>query len=93
MKKLVLSAFVLVCLSAMTSCKKSYSCECVTTYTDGNGSEVTLTQVKAMDEKMKDAQASASCKETEAQMNYVNDDLNADPNGTYADISSACSVK
>jgi hypothetical protein len=77
----------------MTSCKKVYSCECKTTYTDGNSDLITLTQVKSIDEKMKEKQATASCKESEEQMNYVNNDLNEDPTGPYTDIKSTCALK
>jgi hypothetical protein len=93
MKKIVLSALLLASMSVVTSCKKTYSCECKTTYTDGNSDVITLTQVKSIDEKMKEKQATASCKESEAQMNYVNDDLNADPTGSYYDINSTCAIK
>ncbi len=93
MKKIVLSALLVTSVFVVTSCKKSYSCECKTTYTDGNFDQITLTQVKSIDEKMKEKQATASCKESETQMNYVNDDLNADPTGTYYDIKSTCTLK
>ena len=93
MKKLLFSALLLAGLSTFTSCKKAYSCECKTTYTDGNGDGISLTQVSALDEKMKEKQATSSCKESQTQMNAVNADLNADPTGPYEDIASTCIVK
>jgi hypothetical protein len=93
MKKLLLSVLVLASVSTFTSCKKSYSCECKTTYTDGAGDANTLTQVSSLSEKMKEKQATASCKESQTQMNSVNADLNADPTGPYFDIATTCAVK
>jgi len=93
MKKVLFSALLLAGLSTFTSCKKAYSCECKTTYTDGNGDAITLTQVSALDEKMKEKQATSSCKESQTQLNVVNADLNADTAGTYDDIKSTCLVK
>jgi hypothetical protein len=93
MKKLVIAVIVVASMSTITSCKKSYSCECKTTYTDGNGDLMILTSVNSLSEKMKEKQATASCKETQDQMNVVNNDLNEDPTGTYADIKSACALK
>ena len=76
-----------------TSCKKSYSCECKTTYTDGNGDPITLTSIEPLSEKMKDKQATSACNATAAQMKVVNDDLNADPTGVYEDLTTTCAVK
>jgi hypothetical protein len=76
-----------------TSCKKSYSCECNTSYTDGNGDQITLTKIEPLSEKMKDNQASSACNATAAQMKVVNDDLNADPTGVYEDLKTTCTVK
>jgi hypothetical protein len=92
-KKLIVASLVLISAAFTTSCKKSYGCECKTTYTDGNGDLITLTQTKAIDEKMKEKQATASCTESEAQMTYVNNDLNADPTGSYEDIKTTCILK
>ena len=89
----VLMAAATIIAMTTTSCKKSYSCECVTTYTDGAGDSWTLTKIDPIDEKMKDKQASAACAATQDQMKYVNDDLNADPTGPYVDITSTCKVK
>lgn len=93
MKKLIIAAIVVASMSTVTSCKKSYSCECKTTYTDGNFDQITLTQVNSISEKMKEKQATASCKETQEQMNVVNNDLNEDPTGSYFDIKSTCALK
>jgi hypothetical protein len=93
MKKVLLSVLVLASISTFTSCKKSYSCECKTTYTDGNGDVITLTQTSPLSEKMKEKQASASCKESQTQMSYVNADLNTDPTGPYEDIATTCAIK
>ncbi|MBP6755759.1 MAG: hypothetical protein KA210_06400 [Bacteroidia bacterium] len=93
MKKVLLSVLVLASVSMFTSCKKSYSCECKTTYTDGNGDVITLTQTSPLSEKMKEKQASASCKESQTQMSYVNADLNTDPTGPYEDIATTCAIK
>lgn len=76
-----------------TSCKKSYSCECKTTYTDGNGDVVTLTAIEPLSEKMKDKQANSACNATAAQMKVVNNDLNSDPTGVYEDLATTCTVK
>ena len=93
MKKVLLLITVFFVSGMITSCKKDYSCECVTTYTDGNGDPVTITKTESMNAKMKLSQASESCMVTEEQMNHVNDDLNTEPTGMYEDLLSTCSVK
>lgn len=92
MKKVLLSVLFLASISTITSCRKSYSCVCVTSYTDDNGDPQTLLVTSPLSEKMKEKQASSSCDATETQMNYVNADLNADPTGTYYDITTICDI-
>ena len=93
MKKVLFSVLFLASISTFTSCKKSYSCLCVTSYTDDNGDPQTLLVTSPLSEKMKEKQASSSCDATEAQMNYVNADLNADPTGPYEDIATICAIE
>lgn len=93
MKKLFITTIVIASMASFTSCKKAYSCECVTTYTDTTGTAITLTQVKSIDEKMKEKQAESTCNQSEDQMNYVNDDLNSDTNGIYEDLNTTCALK
>ena len=93
MKKVLFSALLLAGLSTFTSCKKAYSCECKTTYTDGDGDAMTLTQVSSLDEKMKESQADASCAQTEEQMNAQNAAIVADDNNDYDAMVTACEVK
>ena len=92
MKKVLLSVLFLASISTITSCRKSYSWVCVTSYTDDNGDPQTLLVISPLSEKMKEKQASSSCDATETQMNYVNADLNADPAGTYYDIATICDI-
>ena len=42
---------------------------------------------------MKEKQATATCKESQTQMNSVNADLDADPTGPYFDLATTCAVK
>jgi len=93
MKKVLLSVLVLASISTITSCQKSYSCVCVTSYTDDNGDPQTLLVNSPLSEKMKEKQASSSCDATETQMNSVNADLNADPSGPYDDIATICDIE
>ena len=93
MKKVLFSVLFLASISTFTSCKKSYSCVCVTSYTDDNGDPQTLSVNSPFSEKMIEKQASSSCDATETQMNSVNADLNADPTGPYEDIATICDIE
>lgn len=94
-KKSIIIMTAMSAIIALTSisCKKSYSCECVTTYTDGAGNFQYVTKIQPISEKMKDRQASAACSVSQEQMNTVNNDINTDLTGPYYDISSTCAVK
>lgn len=78
--------------STVISCKKSYSCDCRTTYTDNKNIVRSLTKSEPISARMKYRQAEASCNQTEYQMNAVNANLNTDPFGKYYDITSICAV-
>jgi hypothetical protein len=93
MKKVVLSALLLAGLTTMTSCKKVYSCECSTVVTTINNDVLTSTEIFSLDEKMKEAQADASCSQTEEQMNAQNAAIVADDNNDYDAMVTACDVK
>ena len=93
MKKLVIAAIVLASMSTITSCRKSYSCECVTAYTDDNGDINVVSEVISIGEKMKEKQAGATCDQTEIQMNKVNDDLELNVANNISDASTACDLK
>jgi hypothetical protein len=93
MKKVVLSALLLAGLTTMTSCKKVYSCECSTVVTTINNDVLTSTEIFSLDEKMKEAQADASCAQTEEQMNAQNAAIVADDNNDYDAMVTACDVK
>ncbi len=94
MKKLVLSALVIASMSVVTSCKKSYSCECTTRAVTLNGDIINpSTKVVALSEKMKEKQADASCKQTEDQMNAVNTGIVNDSNNDYVSMETGCAIK
>ena len=93
MKKVVLSALLLAGLTTMTSCRKVYSCECSTVVTTINNDVLTSTEIFSLDEKMKEAQADASCSQTEEQMNAQNAAIVADDNNDYDAMVTACDVK
>jgi hypothetical protein len=63
MKKTILSIF-LVGL-AMASCKKAYTCDCVTTYKDSSNGTTVVANYKntsvSYSEKMKEKQAKSAC--------------------------------
>ena len=91
MKKVLLSVLFLASISTITSCGKSYSCVCVTSYTDDNGDPQIVSKSSPFSEKMREKQASSSCDATETQMNSVNEDLKAA--GTYTDIGTVCDIE
>lgn len=93
MKKVVLSALLLAGLTTMTSCKKVYSCECSTVASTFNNDVLTSKEIFSLDEKMKEAQADASCAQTEEQMNAQNAAIVADENNDYVTMVTACEVK
>jgi hypothetical protein len=93
MKKLFITAMVIASVSSITSCKKVYSCECVTTV-DISGVTETTTEVIELTEKMKEKQAESACNQSEDQMNSLNDELVADTdNVSYDDLNTTCSLK
>jgi len=92
MKKVLFSALLLAGLSTFTSCKKSYSCEC-TTVTTVDGVSESSSQIVALGEKMKEKQGDASCDQTEAQMNSLNDEIVADVDNNYDDLTTVCDLK
>ena len=96
-KKLLIASVLFVGVASITSCKKSYSCECSTI---GKYNGLTMVDTKTtntLSEKMKDKQALASCKSTETQMNDVNkkyDDLMSDPSaGDIYKSETKCTLK
>lgn len=94
MKKLVLGAFLLASMAAITSCKKSYSCECVTQgLTSTNVIINPITKVVAISEKMKEKQADASCTQTEDQMNALNTEIVNKSNSDYTMLETVCGIK
>ena len=93
MKKVVLGALLLAGITTMTSCKKVYSCECSTVATTFNNDILTSTKIFSLDEKMKIAQADASCAQTEEQMNAQNAVIVADLNNDYGAMITTCDLK
>jgi hypothetical protein len=90
MKKIVLSALLLASISVVTSCKKYYSCECVTEARDRTtGVTRVYSETRAISENMKEKQAQSACNQTEEQI-AIN---------TYAflgsnySVSSECDIK
>lgn len=94
MKKVVFSALLLAGLTTMTSCKKAYSCECVTNVETENGDPYTTSKIVSLDQKMKEKQAVAACDQTSSQIAAQNQEIiNNDPNEEYVSMTTVCSVK
>lgn len=51
MKKVLFSVLFLASISTFTSCGKSYSCVCVTSYTDDNGDPQRIVKLRRINEK------------------------------------------
>lgn len=94
MKKVVLGALLLAGITTMTSCKKVYSCECKTVVETETSDPYTVSKVFSLDQKMKEAQADASCAQTSSQISAQNQEIiNNDPNDEYVSMVTTCSVK
>jgi hypothetical protein len=90
MKKIVLSAIVLASMFAITSCKKTYSCECKTTLKDpSTGATETHTETKPISQKMKEKQAQSACNQTAEQIVATTYTFSAG----YYDVTSVCGIK
>jgi hypothetical protein len=99
MKKLIILSAALLAFAA-TSCKKAYTCNCVTTdtYTDPSGNEtyVYKNTSKAYSAKMSKKQAESACdhEETAVHSTYLNayTDNGSSPDPTFS-TNTECSIK
>lgn len=92
---------LLIVLSALTisilpSCKKTYGCECKSTFTIANNGTYTETTVDNYSEKMKEDQAKSACSETETKLKKANSDHAKDIeflSGNASSASTSCTIK
>jgi hypothetical protein len=93
MKKIVLSALLLASMSVVTSCKKTYSCECVTTI-KGKGTTFSesVTSVNQYTEKMKESQAKSACSVAENEASIKDGLINSEASLVYTS-STFCDIK
>lgn len=83
---------IAIIASALTivSCKKNYSCECVSKLTDpSSGATMTKTETQPINAKLSSKQATASCNQTAKQ---VTENLYYYGDGTY-NVTTNCDVK
>lgn len=88
----IISSLILIGLS---SCKKSYSCQCTTTITaQGSPSENYPTTSKTYSEKMTEKQAKSACSHEETTVKTSIDD-NINKVGAYGYITTnvSCTLK
>ena len=95
MKKTILLTIIAIA-ATFTSCKKSYSCECTSSFTETGYGTYSETTIDAYSEKMKEKQAIAACKETESKLSYANAGHAEDIEyltGDITTVSTSCEVK
>lgn len=94
MRKTTLLMLVIIA-SIFTSCKKTYSCSCSSSFSVGAEAFNTV-KTDTYSEKMKEKQAKAACKDTETKLLYTNFLLAEFISATYGIDSYAvttCSIK
>ncbi len=84
-------------IMSVTSCKKTYTCECVTTSTYGSGvaPSINKSTVKEYSAKMSEKQAQAAC-DHEAETIKSTFDNSFTENGStsnFANVSTDCELK
>ncbi len=85
MKKVLILAAI-ACM-AMTSCKKEYTCECVTTTNAPSGGST----VSGKTDKMKKKDAEKKC--NDGDMSYTGAGLDANMNPVTYNYKTECSIK
>lgn len=95
MKKTTL-LLLIATAATYSSCKKSYSCECTSSFTETGYGTYSETTIDTYSEKMKEKQAKAACKETESKLSYANAGHAEDIeyfSGDITTVSTSCVVK
>ena len=73
-----LKALIIVAVAALTafSCKKEYTCDCETKWTDSNGTMVNKNSSEKYSAKLTEKQAKAACEHEEQSLKNTFDNIN-----------------